>query len=97
MNKFVVDPRRAPGCRAYTAGPPTVKTQGVWNMRVCVDLWPLPVADGDPWCVVEQQGWSCSFIVITEADDSREIGDVDVHDDPTALKTHTHVKSPEMY
>lgn len=51
---------------------------------------PLLVADGNPGCVVEQQSRSCSFIIICEADDGGEIRDVDVHNDPTALKTHTH-------
>lgn len=41
--------------------------------------------------MVEQQGWSCSFIVIIEADDGGKVGNVYIHDYPTKLETHRHV------
>lgn len=51
---------------------------------------PLPVADLSPRAVVQQQGRSCSFIVITEVYDGGVIRHVDFHYDATALKTQRH-------
>lgn len=42
--------------------------------------------------MVDQQSRSSSLIIISEADDGRVIGDVDVHDDPSTLQTHAQVK-----